>query len=136
MQTFIHNLKQQSLLSVATASITTAVVLFLLSNIFNIILTGTTTTWTGVVPFLLGILPLLVASVIKSVGLATLIGKKSVVHGAFIGAALLFIVTISDVITSTIDKTLPSLLIGLFVIIYGAAQYVLPAAILGYFRKD
>ena len=135
MHTLIENFKHQTVKSLVIAILASTVVLYLLPIIFGLIQKTGAPIWYGFPTFFKIIATVLVATVIKCIGMAMVVFKKGAKMGALIGTVVFLMVTAPDVINAAIGHSLPPTMVACFLIIYSLVQYAVPGAILGHYRK-
>jgi uncharacterized membrane protein required for colicin V production len=132
MNSLISNVKAQSIKSLLTSIVVSTIAVVIYHKYINEYILGTGSL--SFLPFYTLILgPTLIATVVTTFGLSALIYKKGMVFGILLGC----VVFIMYYLPSLLDSSYWVDAAGFTsMVLEGLIYYVLPAAILGYFRKN
>lgn len=129
MQTLIENLKNQSIKSVLLAIFSTALIVLVINKFESFILLDF-----GNIASSNYLISGILETTIDCLIIAMLIPKKGVLEGVSIGFVIFFLTSFSIVFSLIVYPSSTTSIIP--VIISSFVAYILPGAILGYFRKS
>ncbi len=135
MQSFIHNLKNQSFKSIFLATIISTLVLYIYLN-FGPILSFLSGDGYGFPLFLSTFFQFLVSSLIYVIFVSLLISKKGLLNGLYVGIIIAIIFLLPAFSDAIFQSSFLSVFLVITVVFFNLVKYALPAAVLGYFRRN